>query len=119
MENDPVAALNLDVRSQTDTEAELHFTLPPELIFFEGHFPSRPILPGVAQAHLAVLIAQKLWGDWPSDANLARLKFRRVLFPNDKVVLRLKRDAKIGRIGFTYTFGDIDASQGEIGGFKR
>lgn len=119
MENDPVAALNLDVRSQTDTEAELHFTLPPELIFFEGHFPNRPILPGVAQAHLAVLIAQKLWGDWPSDANLARLKFRRVLFPNDKVVLRLKRDAKIGRIGFTYTFGDIDASQGEIGGFKR
>lgn len=118
-ETDPLAPLTLDVRGQTDTEAELHFTLPPELIFFEGHFPNRPILPGVAQAHLAVLIAKKLWGDWPSDANLARLKFRRVLFPHDKVVLRLKRDAKIGRIGFTYTFGDIDASQGEIGGFKR
>ena len=94
----PLDALDLDVRSKTDDGAEIAFTLPPGLIFFQGHFPTRAILPGVAQAHLAVLIAQSLWGDWPSDANLARLKFRRVLLPHDKVVLKLKRDASIGRV---------------------
>ena len=115
----PLDALDLDVRTHTDAEAEIAFSLPADLIFFKGHFPGRPILPGVAQAHLAVLIAQKLWGDWPPDANLARLKFRRVLVPGDAVVLKLKRNAASGRVSFLYAFGDIDASQGEIGGFRQ
>jgi hypothetical protein len=68
--------------------------------------------------HLAVLIAQSLWGDWESDANLARLKFRRVLLPHDKVVLKLKRDPRLGRVSFAYEYGDIIASQGDIGGLK-
>ncbi len=66
-----------------------------------------------------MLIAQSIWGGWPSDANLARLKFRRVLLPNDAVVLKLKRGAEIGRISFAYQFGEITASQGDIGGFTR
>lgn len=118
-EADPLSVLDLDVSTHTESDAELRFTLPPELIFFQGHFPERPILPGVAQAHLAVLIAKKLWGDWPSDANLARLKFRRVLVPGDSVVLKLKRQVGIGRLSFTYEFGAVVASQGEIGGFSR
>lgn len=115
---DPLDALDMDVRVKTDTEAEIAFTLPPELIFFQGHFDDQPILPGVAQAHLAMLIAQKLWGTWPADANLERLKFRRVLVPGNAVVLKLKRNAE-GRVSFAYIFGDIRASEGEIGGAKR
>jgi hypothetical protein len=115
---DPLNALDLDIRIHTDAQAEIAFTLPAELIFFRGHFPDQAILPGVAQAHLAVLIAEKLWGDWPSDANLARLKFRRVLVPGDSVVLKLRRNPTIGRVSFLYEFGDVGASQGEIGGFK-
>lgn len=115
---DPLEPLAMEIRSQSDTEAELAFTLPPELIFFQGHFDSQAILPGVAQAHMAMLIAQKLWGTWPPDANLQRLKFRRVLVPGNAVILKLKRNAE-GRVMFAYIFGDIRASEGEIGGAKR
>jgi len=115
---DPLDALDLNVRTQTDTEADIAFTLPPELIFFQGHFDDQAILPGVAQAHLAMLIAQKLWGIWPPDANLERLKFRRILIPGNAVILKLKRNAE-GRVTFAYIFGDIRASEGEIGGAKR
>ncbi len=115
--SDPLEPLKMDIRKHTDTEAEIAFTLPEELVFFRGHFPGRAILPGVAQTHMAVLIAQKLWGEWPSDSNLQKLKFKRVLLPGDAVVLRLKRDPAIGRLTFAYGFRDIDASQGEIGGF--
>lgn len=115
----PLDQLDLDIRSHSDSEAEIAFTLPADLVFFEGHFPGRAILPGVAQAHLAVLIAQKLWRGWPSDANLARLKFRRVLLPGDAIVVKLKHDARIGRVGFSYMYGDIEASTGEIGGVTR
>lgn len=115
--SDPLEPLKMDIRTHTDSEAEIAFTLPDDLIFFKGHFPDRAILPGVAQTHMAVLIAQKLWGDWPSDTNLQKLKFKRVLLPGDAVILKLKRDAAIGRLSFVYRFRDIDASQGEIGGF--
>jgi acyl-coenzyme A synthetase/AMP-(fatty) acid ligase len=115
---DPLDMLDLDVRTHNETSAEIAFTLPRELVFFEGHFRDHAILPGVAQVHLAVLMAQKLWGFWPLDANLARLKFRRILTPGDSVVLRLKRDEKRGRLSFAYALGEIDASQGEIGGVK-
>lgn len=115
----PLDALDLDIRQHSESEAEIAFTLPADLIFFEGHFPERAVLPGLAQVHIAVLLAHRLWGGWPSDANLARLKFRRVLMPGDAVVLRLKWNAEIGRLWFAYRFGEIDAAQGEIGGFRN
>lgn len=118
-EFDALDVLKLDMRKQTDREAEIAFDLPPELIFFEGHFPERAILPGVAQAHMAVLFAKKLWGEGPSDANLSRLKFKRVLVPGDPVVLKLKRDPSIGRLSFSYQSNEEDVSQGEIGGVTR
>lgn len=116
---DPLDALTLEIKSQSDTEAEIAFTLAPQLIFFDGHFPGRPILPGVAQAHMAALLAQRLWRQAPSDANLSKLKFKRVLAPLERVTLHLKRDAALGRISFRYRLGEIEISEGEIGGAKR
>lgn len=115
----PLDVLDLDISEQKPNQAEITFTLPRELVFFKGHFPQRAILPGLAQVHLACLIAQKLWGGWPSDSDLARLKFRRVLLPGDKVVLTLNWNPDLGRLRFAYRFKDIDAAQGEIGGFKN
>jgi acyl-CoA synthetase (AMP-forming)/AMP-acid ligase II/3-hydroxymyristoyl/3-hydroxydecanoyl-(acyl carrier protein) dehydratase len=112
-DDDPLAALSLDIRTQSETEAEIAFTLAPELIFFEGHFPDRPILPGVAQVHMAVLIAQRLWGEAPSDANLSKVKFMRVLAAGESVVVQLKREP--GWISFRYRLNDIDVSEGEVG----
>lgn len=117
-DTDPLAPLALDIRTQTDAEAEIAFALAPDLIFFQGHFPGRPILPGLAQVHIAALLAQKLWGQTPSDSNLSKLKFKRVLAPNERVTLFLKRDAENGRISFRYRLGETEISEGEIGGVK-
>lgn len=114
MTTDPLAPLDLDIRNKTDTEAEIVFTLPDDLIFFKGHFPTRAILPGVAQVHMATLIANKLWGTWPPDSNLNRMKFKRVLTTQERVTLKLKRD-KNGRLAFSYELGPQEISSGEIG----
>jgi acyl-CoA synthetase (AMP-forming)/AMP-acid ligase II/3-hydroxymyristoyl/3-hydroxydecanoyl-(acyl carrier protein) dehydratase len=115
----PLDALDLDIRTQTASEAEVAFTLPPDLLYFKGHFPGRAILPGLAEVHLAILIAQKLWNVWPSDSNLSRLKFKRVLMPDETVTLKLKWNGEIGRLSFDYKLGAQDVAQGEIGGFAR
>lgn len=115
----PLDQLDLDVRTQSPSEAEIAFTLPADLVFFKGHFPQRAILPGLAEVHLAILIAQKLWDVWPSDSNLSRLKFKRVLMPGEDVTLKLKWNGEIGRLWFDYKLGAQDVAQGEIGGFTR
>jgi acyl-CoA synthetase (AMP-forming)/AMP-acid ligase II len=112
--DDPLDTLTLDIRSQTDDAAEIAFRLPPELIFFRGHFPGRPILPGVAQTHMAVLFAERLWGFRPPSAKLSRVKFRRMLLPEDQIVLKLSHKNR-ERVIFSYHVGDLEASRGEIG----
>jgi 3-hydroxymyristoyl/3-hydroxydecanoyl-(acyl carrier protein) dehydratase len=111
--DDPLDVLALDVRSLTDETAEVAFRLAPELVFFRGHFPGLPILPGVAQTHIAAQVAERLWGFRPSPALIQRLKFRRVLRPEDEVVLKLVREGE--RLQFEFLYEGREASRGEIG----
>lgn len=111
----PLDVLDLDIRRTGETTAEIAFTLVPELIYFDGHFPDQPILPGVSQAHLAVLLAERVWGGWPSSATISRLKFRRVLAPGDAVVLELRHYPSTGGLSFVFKLNGLSASQGDVG----
>jgi 3-hydroxymyristoyl/3-hydroxydecanoyl-(acyl carrier protein) dehydratase len=86
------------------------------MIWFEGHFPGEPVLAGLAQLHLAVRWAEQMWGWKPVGSNISRLKFRHVLRPGDKVLLKLMRQVGAGRLSFTYRFDGATASEGVIGG---
>ncbi len=98
--------------------AELTLELAPGLVWFQGHFPGEPILPGIAQTHMAVLWADCLWGFHPRGAGLSQVKFRRVMRPGAMVILRLTRDLHRERLAFTYESAGVIASEGRIGGVK-
>lgn len=104
------------VVNRDEQTAEIAMSLEPELIWFNGHFPEQPVLPGIVQVHLASQWAEHLWSWRPNGANLAQLKFRQILRPGDEVRLQLSRDAALKRLTFAYSLGDIVASQGIIGG---
>ncbi len=89
--------------------------LTPGMVWFEGHFPDQPVLAGIAQVHMAVLWAQRIWGWKPSGGNVSQLKFRRVLRPGDIVQLRLVRWPDTQRLQFSYSLGEVIASEGMIG----
>lgn len=96
--------------------AEIRIAFSPELVWFRGHFPGEPVLPGIAQVHLAAQWAEEIW-DWqPLGANLSRLKFRQIIRPGDTVRLKLARDITRQQLQFAYHLGDIVASEGTIGG---
>ncbi|HEX3675562.1 MAG TPA: AMP-binding protein [Rhizomicrobium sp.] len=104
------------VVARDDENAQVAMTLTPDLIWFRGHFPDQPVLPGIAQVHMAVQWAERLW-DWkPAGANLSQLKFRRILRAGDVVTLSLARDLKRQRLAFAYRLKDVLASDGTIGG---
>jgi hypothetical protein len=98
-----------------DTEAELALELAPELLWFQGHFPGRPILPGVAQIHLSRLFAARLWQFEPGSCHLARVKFRRLIQPGERIRLHLQRDVGKATLRFRFTCDGAPASEGVIG----
>jgi acyl-CoA synthetase (AMP-forming)/AMP-acid ligase II len=104
------------VLAQSEEGADISLALPPDIIWFEGHFPGQPVLPGIVQVHLAAQWAAYLWNWRPQSANLSRLKFRQILRPRDSVRLLLTRDMTKQCLIFAYRIGDIVASQGVIGG---
>ncbi|MDR3500933.1 MAG: AMP-binding protein [Parvibaculum sp.] len=98
-----------------ETEVRLDLKLEPELLWFEGHFPGQPILPGVAQLHIAASMAEEVWGEFPTGQEMSRVKFRHVMQPGDEVTLVLERKGS-GRIDFRYTKGDEVAASGALKG---
>jgi 3-hydroxymyristoyl/3-hydroxydecanoyl-(acyl carrier protein) dehydratase len=71
-------------------EAEVR--VPADLLYFCGHFPGDPLLPGVAQLdRLAVPRAAGRWPDLGPLVKIKRLKFIGPIRPGDRVRLRLER----------------------------
>jgi hypothetical protein len=64
---------------------------------------------------MAVLWAHRVWGWKPRGGNVSQLKFRRVLRPGDIVQLRLVRRQDRQRLHFSYSLGEVIASEGMIG----
>ncbi len=96
-------------------EARFELVLDPELVWFDGHFPEQPVLAGVAQIHIASMLAEKLWGFIPTGKEMARVKFRRLLIPGDHVTLVLVRHSSES-LKFTYLIGDEVAASGTLKG---
>lgn len=70
----------------------LHLELPASLTWFDGHFPSDPILPGVAQIGWAITFARERFGLNADPTAIERVKFLRTARPNERLMLELKRE---------------------------
>lgn len=74
--------------------AEMVF--PADGVWFAGHFPDFPVLPGVAQMFYFRHFARKAFNGFPDAGKYRRIKFRRLVRPGEKVLLeveRIKRDS--------------------------
>ena len=70
--------------------------------FFNGHFPRRPVMPGVlmieALAQTAALLSFETWGATPDDnsiyyfAGIDRARFKRPVGPGDQLMLHVELD---------------------------
>lgn len=104
----------IEIEKVDGDRAEFEFRLQPELKWFEGHFPDQPILPGVAQLHIAALLAERVWGiDFPGH-DMSRVKFRRIMQPEERVTLLLVR--KELRLDFQYMSGGEVVASGTVRG---
>lgn len=92
--------------------------------YFQGHYPSQPIMPGVliieAMAQLAgILLSQKLEhaGKVAVLLSMDHVKFRRQVLPGDQLVLEvetLRVKARTGHVRCRASVGDSMVAQAEI-----
>jgi hypothetical protein len=102
-----------DVRPLADG-AEFDLFISTDLACFDGHFPGMPIVPGVAQIDWAVKLAARHLNFPIDSAQVFRVKFRRVTFPNTVVTLSLRHTGPWTRLNFQYSSGTEVLSSGSI-----
>lgn len=98
----PTKPVLLGVERPADGQLQLRFSLPPDLFYFQGHFPEAPILPGVAQIDWAVACAKEylpLKGDF---AGLKALKFQLPLLPGAEFQLELDHKPEKNSAAFRF-----------------
>lgn len=93
--------------------------------FFEGHFPIKPIMPGVLQvealaqlACLAMLSKEEFRGKIGLFTGLDGIKFRTMVVPGDRLDMEvelIKMRGPIGRCRGVAKVGDKIACEGEFG----
>ena len=95
-------------------EAALRLSIPSDLEYFEGHFPSSPIVPGVVQLKWAIEAARRLLGVPGEVTRMEALKFQQVMLPGALATLTLKWVAGEGKLHFAYASEDARFSSGRL-----
>jgi 3-hydroxymyristoyl/3-hydroxydecanoyl-(acyl carrier protein) dehydratase len=96
-------------------ETTLDLMLPPALLYFRGHFPDYPVLPGVVQLHWAIRYARERWALGEAPARTLQVKFRNVIRPGERLHLVLRHDAERSRLAFEYRDANGVRSSGQVG----
>ena len=97
--------------SDQKTECLLKIFVPKDLVYFDGHFPGAPVLPGVVQIDWAIrLSAFYLNIDQKKITGIPQSKFTRVILPDTILFLSLIRSDN--KVGFRYFDDDQVYSTG-------
>jgi len=86
-----------------ERRAVFELIAPRELVFFDGHFPGAPVLPGVVQIDWAIAYGRQCFDLPPVFLGIQALKFQRVIAPEIPIMLELVHDADKSSLAFKIT----------------
>ncbi|MBI3759846.1 MAG: hypothetical protein HY269_08860 [Deltaproteobacteria bacterium] len=98
-----------------DRRVEMSLAIPRELVYFHGHFPAFPILPGVVQIDWAVTYSKRYFNLGDAAARTLQIKFRQIIRPGDQLLLTLIHQRSNSQIQFSYANVEGISSSGRIG----
>lgn len=93
-----MAALVSRPHPNAEGAATLEFRFPPDDPTFAGHFPTRPVLPGVFQLEIVRFAAELLLNCSLAVREITKAKFLRPIAPNELVRVELSLSEGEGTI---------------------
>lgn len=93
--------------------AEFSWVVPAAHPAFPGHFPGRPIVPGVVLLDQAILFAESLLGKKIGRWQIGNAKFLSPVGPGETLVFSLQPTPR-GAISFTVKSGARDIASGSL-----
>ena len=84
-------------------EAIFELIAPRDLLYFDGHFPDRPILPGVVQVDWVIECGRQCFDLPPFFRGIHALKFQRIIPPETPVRLEIVHDRAKSSLSFQIT----------------
>jgi 3-hydroxymyristoyl/3-hydroxydecanoyl-(acyl carrier protein) dehydratase len=104
----------LDDEREHDGAWTLSLRIPLDLVYFPGHFPQAPVLPGAVQVAWALSLASPRLGTPLRCQVMEALKFQQLLRPGDRVELSFHHDQARGKLHFAYRYGEKAYSSGRL-----
>lgn len=107
-----------DYRLLQQSQDAQHYTLtaemvlPPDNVFFDGHFEGFVLLPAVAQLFIAQQIAEQTWGDLGVFQALRQVKFRDPIYPNTTQQLQLDYD--VAKMTLTFRYSQLGEGENAV-----
>jgi 3-hydroxyacyl-[acyl-carrier-protein] dehydratase len=101
-------------QTNADDSTTLEFRFGADDPVFGGHFPGRPILPGVFQLELVRVTAELVMKCTLAVREIRKAKFQRPILPGETVRLALKLSEKDDTIQASAGFSVIGQPAGEM-----
>lgn len=89
------------------------FTFLKDSLYFQGHFPNHPILPGVIQLHFVFYFLKRYFNETAENYTIHKLKFTSLILPDKRVHFQITKTGKED-YDFSYTSEDKSYSCGKI-----
>jgi 3-hydroxyacyl-[acyl-carrier-protein] dehydratase len=104
----------LTVTPENEICAEV--SINSESLWFSGHFPDNPILPGIAQLHLVASVIVASTQENLCIKQLSRVKFKKIVEPDDILKISVKLTSATSDRVYTFriTNQTQDVSSGTI-----
>lgn len=103
------------IRTRQSVDAlDAAFHLPADLVWFRGHFPDEPVLPGLAQLRLAIRSVPALTGPESQPRAIHQLKFKLPVRPDQIIELALRRNDDGATVLFSIRSAAGEHSSGRL-----
>lgn len=99
---------------ETDNRVQLSISVPKDLLYFQGHFPSIQILPGVVQVDWAIHFAHQYFTMPCHFASMELIKFQHIIHPGQTLALELDYSPEKSKLRFSYNSAEQKHSSGCI-----
>lgn len=86
---DETTGWRLSIR-KTEGAVTARVDVPETSRWFDGHFPGKPILPGIAQLALVMEVLKKALGPETAATRFSRVRFKQLIRPGDRLALDIR-----------------------------